>query len=265
MDEIKLDLHQVKRDLLHGIYECSQRGLNHSAKWLSELNYSLSHIKLGSDEILGPNYDCGDESEAFLVSKSYLDLKEYDRCTFFTRNCENPKPRFLHFYSKYLSIEKKKLDNMTDTNCPPDQSENTELTALCTELKSDYYENKLDGYCLYLFGVILRKLDLDLAINVFVKAVNTEPMLWCAWYELGKIIPDKNQMFTIQLPNHWMKHFFLAHAHLEQLNNDESLRIYFELCDQGFKDSTYLMAQIALGHHNRRGKSMTFLFLLNNG
>lgn len=254
MDEIKLDLVQMKQDLLYGILACSQRGLNHSAKWLSELHYSLADIKPTYDENIQFRNDCEGELEAYLMAKSYFDLKEYDRCAHFLKNCTKPKPRFLYFYSRYFSIEKKKLDNMTDTNCPPDPTENNDLTELCTELKSDYYENKLDGFCLYLYGIILKKLDLvSLAISVFVKSVNLEPLLWCAWYELGKIVPDKSKIFSVQLPDHWMKHFFLAHAFLEQLNNDEALQIYFELYSQGLKNSTYLMAQIAIGHHNRRG------------
>ncbi|KAJ3653674.1 hypothetical protein Zmor_012913 [Zophobas morio] len=253
MEDIKLDLPQMKRDLHLGIVACSERGLNHSTKWLSELYFSLSHVKSPSDDAPTRN-DCEGELEAYFMAKSYFDLKEYDRCAYFTKNCTKPKPRFLHYYSKYLSIEKKRLDSMTDTNCPPDPTENNDLAGLCSQLKSDHYENKLDGFCLYLYGIILKKLDLtNLAINVFVKAVNCEPILWCAWYELGKIIPDKNKIFLMELPDHWMKHLFLAHAYLEQLNNDEALQIYFELCSQGLKDSTYLMAQIAIGHHNRRG------------
>ncbi|XP_044267888.1 cell division cycle protein 23 homolog [Tribolium madens] len=253
MDEIKLDLPQIKQDLLKGIIACSQRGLNHSAKWLSELHYSLAYIKPSSEENMYFKNDCEGEMEAYFMAKSYFDLKEYDRCAHFLKNCTKPKTRFLYFYARYLSIEKKKLDNMTDTNCPPDPTENNDLTELCRELKSDYYENKLDGFCLYLYGIIVKKLDMiSLAISVFVKSVNLEPLLWCSWYELGKIIPDKNKIFSVQLPDHWMKHFFLAHAYLEQLNNDEALQIYFELYSHGLKNSTYLMAQIAIGHHNRR-------------
>ncbi|KAJ8973599.1 hypothetical protein NQ317_010036 [Molorchus minor] len=217
--EIKIDFKAVKYDLLKAIHECSQRGLAQTVKWLAEVNYAFKHITLLSEEM--PQH-----------------VEDY----------ENELEEFFH--------GKKKLDNMTDTNCPPDPTKNDCLKDLCTELKIDYYDNKLDGYCLYLYGVILKKLDLGtLAIDIFIKAVKAEPLLWCAWYELGKIIPDKNKIFSAQLPDHWMKYFFIAHAYLEQLNNDESLQIYNTLYTMGLENSTYVMSQIALGHHNRRTKA----------
>lgn len=252
--ECNMDLKSVKYDLLKGIHECSQRGLNLTVKWLAELNYSISDVHLPPEK--SPQFinDCEDEMEVYLIAKSYFDLKEYDRCAYFTSECMKPKPRFLHLYAQYLSIEKKKLDNMIDTNCPPDPAKNDALGQLCTVLKNDFYENKLDGYCLYLYGVILRKLDLtSLAIEAFIKAINDTPIIWAAWQELGQIMPDKNKLNASHLPDHWIKQFFLAHTYLEQLNNDEALQMYSSLCDQGFSKSTYLMAQTAIVHHNRRG------------
>lgn len=252
--EIKIDLELMKCDLLDGIQKCSQRGLVHTVKWLSELSFALKNIELS--KTYAPNYeDCSNELEAFLLAKSYFDLKEYDRAAHFLKDCVKPKPRFLYFYSRYLSIEKKKIDNMTDTNCPPDPTKNDALKDLCTELKVEHTENKLDGYCLYLYGVILKKLDLiSVALDIFIEAVKQEPILWSAWYELGKIIPDKNVIVEAQLPNHWIKFFFLAHTYLEQLSNDDSLQLYNTLHSMGLQNSTYLMSQIALGHHNCRSK-----------
>lgn len=253
--DYKLDLKCMKQDLLRGINECSQRGLLHSVKWLAELNHALSHVKLTPEETPIFKHDLEDELESYLLAKSYFDLKEYDRAAFFVSQCHKPKARFLYFYASYMSIEKRKLDNMTDANCPPDPAKNDELNDLCTEFKNDFYEDKLDAYCMYLYGVILKKLDLNsLAVDAYLKAVKEEPILWCAWYELGKLMPDKNKIFSIQLPDHWIKLFFLAHTYLEQLNNDEAIQIYTNLSSQGLENSTYIMSQLALGHHNRRGK-----------
>ena len=54
------------------------------------------------------------ELDTFLVAKSYFDLKEYDRCAFFAQNNTAPRLSFLHFYSRYLSGEKRSLDDLTD-------------------------------------------------------------------------------------------------------------------------------------------------------
>ncbi|CAG9769755.1 unnamed protein product [Ceutorhynchus assimilis] len=250
---VNLNFRTIKQDILKGIYQCSERGLLQSLKWLSELNFALNHIELIPEEIPVLEDDSGSEYSTYLLAKSYFNLKEYDRCAHFIRECNTPKARFLHYYARYFSIEKKKLDSMTDTNCPPDPTQNEALKSLCSDLKNGFYENKLDGYCSYLYGIVLKKLDLkSLAIDVLMKAVQEEPILWSAWYELGKLIGDKNKICFNNLPEHWMKHFFLAHTYLEQLNNDEAVQIYQKLYEMGFENSTYIMSQIALGHHNNR-------------
>lgn len=64
------------------------------------------------------------------------------------------------------------------------------------------------------------------------------------------------QLNSLVLPDHWMKHFFLGHAFLEQQLNDDALDIYIALQQQGFEKSTYLIAQTAIAFHNRRGIPM---------
>lgn len=261
-NDFKIDLKVVKYDLLKGIHECSQRGLNQSTKWLAELNQSIADVKLPPESVADITYGCEDETDVYLLAKSYFDLKEYDRCSYFTRKCTKPKTQFLHYYASYLSIEKKRLDNMTDDSCPPDPTKNETLRALCATLKNKYYVDELDGYCLYLYGIVLRKLELiPLAVDVFTKAVNKEPILWAAWQELGQTVPDKEKLSLIQLPEHWMKQFFLAHTALEQLNNDEAMLMYCNLREQGFSKSSYLLAQTAIAHHNRRGRVFCKIFI----
>ena len=58
--------------------------------------------------------------------------------------------------------------------------------------------------------------------------------------------------FATQLPDHWMKHFFLAHTYLELQLNEAALETYFGLQmgggpGQGLHDSTYILAQVAIG------------------
>ncbi|KAK4878965.1 hypothetical protein RN001_007111 [Aquatica leii] len=249
--QTKLDLINVKKDLIIGIRECAQRGLYHSAKWLAEINFSIVDVTLPPD--VHTSNDLPLETEAYLLAKSYFDLKEYDRCSFFTESCTDSKARFLHLYSQYLSIEKKKLDNMTDSNCPPDPTKNNALRQLCAVLKEDYFLHKLDGYCLYLYGIVLKKLDLNsLAMDIFTDAINEQPLHWGAWQELALLVPDKTTLLSLRLPDHWMKSFFLAHVYLEQLNSEEALDIYYDLHSQGFEKSTYVMAQMAIAYHNRR-------------
>ncbi|XP_044751936.1 cell division cycle protein 23 homolog [Coccinella septempunctata] len=242
-----MDLRSVKIDIIKAIHNCSQRGLYQTVKWLSELNYALNDVKLKDSEI--PKYEESEiELEEYLVAKSYFDCKEYDRCAHYLKKCESPKSKFLYYYSSYLSIEKKKMDGMADTNCPPDPKKDDELRNLASQLLKDNVREKMDGYLLYLYGLITKKLDAtSIAKDTLQRSVESEPMLWCSWFELGKLVEDFST-----LPDHWMKQFFIAHASLEQLRNDEALQMCQSLSNKGFVKSMFLMSQLALCYHNNR-------------
>lgn len=249
--DFHLDLVEVKRDLLRGIKECSERGLNQSVKWLSELNFALNNVQIPVEEL--PQAEPQNDIDIYYMAKSYFDVKEYDRCVFFTEDCESPRVRFLHLYSQYLSIEKKRLDNMPDVENPI--SKNTILRELFSVVQALYNKGSLDGYGLYVYGVILKKFELHSeALEVLQKAIKGAPLHWGAWQELALLLPKKQILSSLDLPDHWMKYFFLGSAHLEQLNNDEALEIYKQLYEQGFSKSSYVKAQTALVYHNRRGR-----------
>lgn len=247
----QFDLITVKSDLIRGIYESSQRGLTQCVKRLSELNHSITNCTLPMENY--PRFDetFDVEHDLYLLSKSYFDLREYDRCAHFLKGCTSSRSRFLYFYSLYLSYEKKKLDTMTDTNFSSDPMKNNHLKNLCSIIQTDYHDKKLDGYCLYIYGVILKKLGLTgQALDILLEAVNLAPTNWSAWQELALVIPNKNKLNTLNFPNHWMKYFFLAYAYLEHLCFDESLEIYNNLCLQGFEKNTFIKAQCAILYHN---------------
>lgn len=192
----------------------------------------------------------GDEQETYLMAKSYFDLKEYDRCSFFTKNGQSDPVRFLHFYSKYLAGEKRRLDAQTDVIVSPETSSYQYLNELRADLEKYHQEN---GYFLYLYGVVLKRLGLEAeAKNVFLQSVQAEPCLWSAWQELAFFVTDRSTLSTFDLPDHWIKHFFLAHCYLELLLNDLAMEIYFALQKAGLKESTYVMAQLAIAYHNKR-------------
>lgn len=78
--QIDLDLPELKAEILAKIYQCQQRGLTHSFKWLSEILYSLRKHGTPANPTVSVEHDM----EVYFLAKSYFDLKEYDRCAFFT-------------------------------------------------------------------------------------------------------------------------------------------------------------------------------------
>ncbi|XP_055711923.1 cell division cycle protein 23 homolog [Phlebotomus papatasi] len=261
-DLLNVSMGDVKKDILQGIVECNKRGLLQSAKWLAELNFGnqkamegpgkskpmvpAQHLVLMETGIGNTEYD------EYYLAKAYFDCREYDRAAYFTRESVSPIPKFLHLYSRYMAKEKKRLDNMTDSLTMNDASELKDLNELMEDLKVEYNDRKLDGYCLYLYGVMLKKQNLSqLALNVLLEAVNQAPMLWAAWLELSPLIPDKEKLLSVKLPDHWMKHIFVAHTYIELLLNDEGIKQYQDLQHAGFS-SFYITSQLAIAHHNKR-------------
>lgn len=84
---------------------------------------------------------------------------------------------------------------MTDITTPPDPTQNASLRKLGTQLKRDYLARRLDGYGLYLYGVVLKRLELlGEAAEVLVEAVHKEPMHWGSWLELATLITDRTKV-----------------------------------------------------------------------
>lgn len=50
-----------------------------------------------------------------------------------------------------------------------------------------------------------------------------------------------------------MKHFFLAHAYLGLQLSDYAAEIYMSLLEHGFKESSYVIAQLAVAYDNMKG------------
>ncbi|XP_058798660.1 cell division cycle protein 23 homolog isoform X2 [Phymastichus coffea] len=217
---------------------------------LAEMNYSLRNINETSPDM--SFFEQSENEDIYLLVKSYFDLKEYDRAAYFAKDCKTAKARFLYFYSLYLSGEKKKIDNMTDI--PPDFLKNNNLKLLCSELRKERTTGDLDGFGLYLFGVILKKLQSTKeAINIFIESIHKQPIHWGTWLELASLITDTENLEALMLPNHWMKHFFIAHMYLELQLIDEAFAMYTHLQQSmGFVKNVYIKAQTAIAVHYKR-------------
>lgn len=255
-DIFNLQLPEVKRDLYTAIIECNKRCLTRTAKWLAEMNYGLGDIAVPENVHQDVSSGIAEkEYDDYYLAKSYFDLREYDRAAYFTRNCESPVPLFLRFYSTYMAREKKRLDSITDNSNLNDSGYIKDLSDLLAQLKSLHSQRKLDGYCLYIYGVVLKKLDLtQSAVNILIESIHACPMLWASWVELSPLITDKEKLQSLNLPKHWMKQFFIGYALIELYLNDEGLKHYEELQAAGFNKCVHITSQMAIAYHNKRGK-----------
>uniref|UniRef100_A0A3Q4N7C4 Cyclosome subunit 8 n=1 Tax=Neolamprologus brichardi TaxID=32507 RepID=A0A3Q4N7C4_NEOBR len=257
------DLVQIKKQLISVISLCKERGLLHSAK-ASELAFALD--PLPKDE-LPPTPPLTEEDaqdlDALTLAKSYFDLKEYDRAAYFLKGCRSQKAYFLYMYSRYLSGEKKKDDETVDSLGPLEKGQvrNEALRELRVELSKKHTAGELDGFTLYLYGVVLRKLDLPKeAVDVFVEGIHALPLHWGAWLELSNLVTNIEMLKSLSLPDCWIKDFFMAHMYTELQMIKEALQKYQNLIEAGFSKSTYIISQIAVAYHNIRGLFFLYFF-----
>uniref|UniRef100_A0ACB8EI56 Anaphase-promoting complex subunit 23 n=1 Tax=Sphaerodactylus townsendi TaxID=933632 RepID=A0ACB8EI56_9SAUR len=222
------DLRGIKKQLLDVAERSRERGLQHSGKWASELAFALDPLPLNE---LPPAPVLTEEDardlDAYTLAKSYFDLKEYDRAAYFLRGCKSQKAYFLYMYSRYLSGEKKKDDETVDSLGPLEkgQVKNEILRELRVELSKKHKARELDGFGLYLFGVVLRKLDLvKEAIDVFVEATHVLPLHWGAWLELCNLITDK------EMSTYIISQIAVAYHNIRDI--DKALSIFNELRKQ---------------------------------
>ncbi|XP_036327732.1 cell division cycle protein 23 homolog [Rhagoletis pomonella] len=267
-DLFNIPLSDVKRELRRGIIECQKRSLTQSAKWLAEMSHGLGDVDCEGAGTSSCSQNVMSESgescqflegialteyDNYFLAKSYFDVREYDRAAYFVRNCESSVPRFLHLYATYMSREKRRLDSTTDRSNLNDTGHVRELTELLAILRSQYSHGLLDGYGIYLYGVVLKAVNLNKgAIQMFIHAIRLAPMLWAAYVELAPLIMEKDKMLPLNFGGHWMRHFFVAHSYIEMYLNDEGLKAYEDLQHAGFRKCVYVTSQMALAYHNKR-------------
>ena len=102
--EITLDLVAIKAEICRVQTECCRRGLNQTSKWLAEINFAMKTTSLPADQIPPAELSPGPDLDTYNLAKSYFDLKEYDRAAFFTRDMKSPLCKFLHIYSRSVSV-----------------------------------------------------------------------------------------------------------------------------------------------------------------
>ncbi|CAB3382579.1 Hypothetical predicted protein [Cloeon dipterum] len=261
----KLDLREVKKDLIRGYNECLGRGLSETAKWLSELRISLSSIQVNPSEVEAEPAVPAEEIDFYDLARTLLELREYDRCAHFISSSEHPKLVFLRNWAQFLASEKRHIDNMTEASASSQHSPclqelrdllsslNLLINGTGSILGSKSSAQSRDGYLLYLHGIVLKKLKVrQQAVESLVKAINISPLNWGAWLELSQLVTDRCMLSNLKLPNHWIKYFFIGHMYLELQMNEEALEIYMFLKESGFEKCSYLNAQIALAYHNKR-------------
>eukprot|EP00741_Cyanophora_paradoxa_P019352 tig00021127_g18680.t1 len=252
----------VKAELRLAAKQLLERGLYQSAKWASEQAAGIGTVGVPphapspalEDEPIADEL----EEDKFLMARSYFELKEFKRAGHALKGCRSQKCTFLRGYALYLAGEKRKEEEVAElTAAAQTKSDvvNGELAALSAELGEAHKLNQLDGFNLYLYGVVLKESEHKAqARDVLVASIDAYPWNWSAWLELAALCPDRQTAELLAGAGskpEYMKDMFLAHVALEFQNSEESLALY-ESLQQLFPLSNYLLAQTAIAKYNQR-------------
>ncbi|GBP01968.1 Cell division cycle protein 23 homolog [Eumeta japonica] len=215
------------------------------------MNHGLVDIDANSEKFVFSEVMLQDiapaEYDNYFLAKCYFDVREYDRAAYMVRNAESAVPRFLYLYATYMGLEKRRLDSTTDQSNLNDSGHVKDLADLLATLKPSI-QGRLDGYSMYLYGVVLKAVDLtQVAQEVLMQSIRSAPMLWGSYVELAPLIKEKEKLQNIHLGGHWMKHFFVAHTYIEMYLNDEGIKAYEDLQTAGFGKCVYVTSQMAFG------------------
>ncbi|KAI9578375.1 cell division cycle protein 23 homolog isoform 1-T4 [Glossina fuscipes fuscipes] len=97
------------------------------------------------------------EYDNYFLAKSYFDVREYNRAAHLERNASSAVPRFLHLYATSMAMEKRRLDSTTDQSNINDSSHFKDLGEILVTLRAEHSRNNLDGYGMYLYGVVIEE------------------------------------------------------------------------------------------------------------
>jgi anaphase-promoting complex subunit 8 len=122
-------------------------------------------------------------------ASSLLDLREFNKCSFILKNYAIPKyptAMFLYYYSEYFLAQQKKQEEILElSDIGSKYFVSKDLNKLYLTLQSFENCNELSPFMLYLYGVILKELNMGKqAKTMLIKSLNGFPFLWSAWVEL---------------------------------------------------------------------------------
>lgn len=265
----------LRAELRKAWVELSFRELSSAAQWAAELSCALPQQDdappAGGEETspaMLPHVavaGSGAMSSTVMLAKSCFNMREYGRAAHVlkgVRDLHNHQAAlFIRLYALYLAGEKRKEEEAMEVADPVEkcQVKNQELKGIEEHLAALHERHLLDGPNLYLYGITLRGLDLQVeARQMLLESVRVFPCNWSAWLDIIAICSDlgdtngaRSQLEALRLPDHWMVHFFHAALNLELQRNETAQERYAGL-QRHFPESSYILSQTATCQYNMR-------------
>eukprot|EP00929_Paragymnodinium_shiwhaense_P009810 TRINITY_DN114165_c0_g1_i1.p1 TRINITY_DN114165_c0_g1~~TRINITY_DN114165_c0_g1_i1.p1 ORF type:complete len:641 (-),score=163.95 TRINITY_DN114165_c0_g1_i1:30-1952(-) len=264
----------LRLEISQAMAELSLRELASSCQWASELCCALP-VQSGTEQndfpagvpgILGiPQTTSATMYSRLMLAKSCFNMREYSRAAHALHGIKDLHKKsqaglFLRLYALYLAGEKRREEEVMEVADPVEkcQVKNQELKAIEEHYAALDAQGQLDGLNLYLYGVVLRGLDLKSdARRMLLRSVHAFPLNWSAWLDIIAISSDLHDVDetaaerSMELPKHWTTCFFQAALQMELQRNEEARDVYVSL-QARFPESSYILSQVATCYYNMR-------------
>ncbi|CAJ1329486.1 unnamed protein product [Effrenium voratum] len=247
---------ELRAELQSAVQALSFAELLSSAQWAAELLASLP----GGDQQPAPAVSSQPAANsrtwgALMLAKAHLGMREYSRAaSVLGRENQTPCAIFFRCYALYMAGEKRKEEEVAELQDPVEKGrvKNPELKQLEEELEALYRQRQLDGLGLYVYGMVLKGLELkEDARRILLESVQVFPCNWSAWLDIVAICSDLNDEDSPAASGHWMGRFFEA-ALLLELQRNEAAKDRYSQLKAAFPESSYLTSQLATCFYNMR-------------
>ncbi|KAI8094223.1 anaphase-promoting complex subunit Apc8 [Thamnidium elegans] len=263
-----------KTQLQQAVIVCSERCLFYSVKWATEIldgirddlldtriPFTQNEVHLPTVSIYHNPYESQlpplteVEYNKYQYAKALFQMRQFDSVTHLLQNSKSPRLYFLRLYAKYLSGEKRKEELTQEVlGITEDaKSENMELDFIYEELAEDHEKGSLDAFSLYLYGVVLKKRNVQFkAAAVLLESIKKYQFNWSAWVELSTLVHNKKMLLDLQtllnreLDGSIIKDFFLAKLCIDLHQPVNIFRDIMEPLTVYFPKSAYITAQWAV-------------------
>lgn len=251
----------ISSDLMACYRHCEMRGFKKAAEWACSLMSSLtdqSALKLSPK--LATDFSINLErfnNRVFKRAKNLFYLGQYKRAAFYLKNSkqESDEHRSLYYHVQFMAIEADRLNMGAESESVSNtiKSNLQKVNDVIGELERDLKKLKPDSWILLIYGKLLLKLNkIEAARDNLLSAIKMEPLNWPAWDLLAPLIVDKHHLKTINLPEHWLKWFFLGSVHMKLQMFEEAYDLYSSVISKVFPDSPFVISQMALAQNELR-------------
>lgn len=254
-----MNITEITGDLVTCHKQCEMRGFRKASEWVCGLLSSLSEpgsLKaISKSSIFELNQQFN--NRIYKIAKNLFSLGQYKRSAYHLKDLKqtSQQHRCLYYHARYMAIEIDRLNLSSEGETVPNTIKYVLhcISEVVSELEKDLKKLKGDSWIICVHSLYLLKLNkIDQARVNLLTAIRLDPLNWPAWELLSSLIVDKHNLKSIDIPNHWLRWFFLGIVYMRLQMFEEAYDLYTNVICKIFPTSSYVISQISVAQNELR-------------